>query len=86
MVCARNPGIAGDGFRRGHGYIGLIDSAGWPNAVGLGDIGAIGIAQGQKTTLKITADKQLMAKARTTPRVLMITNDPNKAKVVIKIK
>ena len=44
------------------------------------------LAPGQKTTLKITADKQLMAKARTTPRVLMITNDPNKAKVVIKIK
>ena len=44
------------------------------------------LAPGQKTTLRITADKQLMAKARTTPRGLMITNDPNKAKVVIKIK
>ena len=44
------------------------------------------LSPGQKTTLKVTANKQLMAKARTTPRVLMITNDPNKAKVVIKIK
>lgn len=49
-------------------------------------LGKTELAPGQKTTLKITADKELMAKARTTPRVLMITNDPNKAKVVIKIK
>ena len=49
-------------------------------------LGKTELAPGQKTTLKITADKELMAKARTTPRVLMITNDPQKAKVVIKIK
>lgn len=49
-------------------------------------LGKTELAPGQKTTLKITADKELMAKARTTPRVLMITNDTNKAKVVIKIK
>ena len=49
-------------------------------------LGKTELAPGQKTTLKITADKELMAKERTTPRVLMITNDPNKAKVVIKIK
>ena len=44
------------------------------------------LAPGQKTTLKITADREIMSKARTLPRVLMITNDPNNAKVVIKIK
>ncbi|MGM9732749.1 MAG: DUF1573 domain-containing protein [Prevotella sp.] len=49
-------------------------------------LGKSELAPGQKTTLKITADRELMAKARTQPRVLMITNDPNKAKVVIKIK
>lgn len=44
------------------------------------------LAPGQKTTLKVTADREMMEKARTAPRVLMITNDPDKAKVVIKIK
>ena len=49
-------------------------------------LGKSELAPGQKTTLKITAEHNLMSKARTQPRVLMITNDPNKAKVVIKIK
>lgn len=44
------------------------------------------LAPGQKTTLKVTADREMMKKARTAPRVMMITNDPHKAKVVIKIK
>ena len=49
-------------------------------------LGKTELAPGQKTTLKITADRKMMSKARTQPRVLMITNDPNKAKVVLRIK
>ncbi len=43
------------------------------------------LAPGEKTKLKIKAYGEQLAKARSKPRVLMITNDPNHAKVVIKI-
>lgn len=49
-------------------------------------LGKTELDPGQKTTLKITAEKQLMEKARVKPRVMMITNDPDKAKVVIRIE
>ena len=45
-VGADDPGIAGDGFGGGHGHVGLIDAAGGPHAVGLGHVGAVGVAQG----------------------------------------
>ena len=41
---------------------------------------------GESTTLKITAYREQLAKAHGRPRVLMITNDPDRPKVVIKIK
>jgi hypothetical protein len=41
---------------------------------------------GQSTKLKVTATETQLQKARTRPRVLMITNDPDHAKVVIGIK
>lgn len=41
---------------------------------------------GDKATLKITADPKAMKNLRTQPRVLMITNDPKNAKVVINVK
>lgn len=37
-------------------------------------------------TLKVVADSSVLANSKIKPRVLMITNDPNKAKVVINIK
>ena len=40
---------------------------------------------GESTKLKITALRDELEKQRSKPRVLMITNDPDKAKVVIKI-
>ena len=40
---------------------------------------------GESTKLKITAHSELLSKARTKPRILMITNDPDKSKVVITI-
>ena len=43
------------------------------------------VKPGESTELKITAYREELAKARTKPRVLMITNDPNKPKVVINI-
>ena len=45
-VRADDPGIAGDRLGGGHGHVGLVDAAGGPYAVGLGDVGAVGIAQG----------------------------------------
>ena len=45
-VRAHHPGVAGDGLGGGHGHIGLVDAAGGPHAVGLGHVGAVGIAQG----------------------------------------
>jgi len=40
---------------------------------------------GETTTLKVTAERAELLKARSKPRVLMITNDPDKSKVVIEI-
>lgn len=40
----------------------------------------------ESTTLKITAEREELQKARSKPRILMITNDPDKAKVIIEIK
>ena len=40
---------------------------------------------GQQTKLKITADREQLLKSKTKPRVLMITNDPDHAKVIINI-
>ena len=40
---------------------------------------------GESTKLKITAERDELKKARTKPRILMITNDPDKSKVVITI-
>ena len=41
---------------------------------------------GESAKLKITAYKKQLKKARSKPRVLMITNDPDKSKVVIHVK
>lgn len=43
------------------------------------------IEPGHTAKLKITADMKQIAKARRVPRVLMITNDPDNPKVVIRI-
>lgn len=43
------------------------------------------IKPGETTKLKITAMRDELKKQRAKPRVLMITNDPDRAKVVIKI-
>lgn len=43
------------------------------------------IAPGSQAVLKVTADERQLRSVRTQPRVLMITNDPENAKVVIKI-
>lgn len=44
------------------------------------------IAPGQSTVLKVTGFADELAKLRTRPRILMITNDPDHAKVVVNIK
>ena len=44
------------------------------------------IAPGQTTTLHVTGFKEELAKVKGRPRILMITNDPDHAKVVINIK
>ena len=44
------------------------------------------IAPGQVTTLKVTGFAEELAKVKGRPRILMITNDPDHAKVVINIK
>lgn len=44
------------------------------------------IAPGQAAHLKITGTAQELLKLRTRPRILMITNDPDHAKVVVNIK
>lgn len=41
------------------------------------------IGPGETARLKVTAIKSMIAKARTTPKVLMITNDPSQPKVII---
>ena len=43
------------------------------------------IVPGGTTSLKVTAFADQLAKVRTRPRVLMITNDPKRPKVVITI-
>lgn len=43
------------------------------------------IAPGQTAKLKVTAHQKDLKKARTQPRILMITNDPENSKVVINI-
>lgn len=43
------------------------------------------LAPGESTKLKITAHRDALKKVRTQPRVLMITNDPEKPKVTITI-
>lgn len=40
---------------------------------------------GEETKLKVTANPDVLRKSRQRPRILMITNDPDKAKVVIDI-
>ena len=44
------------------------------------------IAPGQSTVLKVTGYAAELTKLRTRPRILMITNDPDHAKVVVNIK
>jgi len=44
------------------------------------------IAPGEKVRMKITAEARQLKAARSQPRVLMITNDPERPKVVIQIK
>lgn len=44
------------------------------------------IAPGEKARLKVTADRDEVRNLKKEPRVLMITNDPEKPKVVIRIK
>ena len=40
---------------------------------------------GESAKLKVTAEKKLLKTARSKPRVLMITNDPDQPKTTIKI-
>ena len=40
---------------------------------------------GEQTKLKITADREKLLKSKTRPRILMITNDPDKAKIIINV-
>lgn len=48
-------------------------------------LGKQNLEAGETTTLKVTAERDELLKARSKPRVLMITNDPDKSKVVIEI-
>jgi hypothetical protein len=48
-------------------------------------LGKSTLQAGESTKLKITAQRNQLLKARTKPRILMITNDPDKSKVVITI-
>ena len=48
-------------------------------------LGKSTLQTGESTKLKITAYRDQLAKTRTKPRILMITNDPDKSKVVIPI-
>ena len=43
------------------------------------------LQSGEQTKLKITVDAKEIKKARSKPRVLMITNDPKRAKVIINV-
>lgn len=48
-------------------------------------LGKSEIGVGEQTKLKVTCEKESLQKARSKPRVLMITNDPDMSKVVINI-
>ncbi|MDD7097944.1 MAG: DUF1573 domain-containing protein [Prevotella sp.] len=48
-------------------------------------LGKAELQPGETTTLKITAIKEQIKKAKSMPRVLMITNDPDNPKIVIKV-
>lgn len=48
-------------------------------------LGKRSLQPGESTKLKITAERDEIKKARTQPRILMITNDPDKSKIVITI-
>ena len=48
-------------------------------------LGKAELQPGETTTLKITAIKDQIKKAKSMPRVLMITNDPDNPKIVIKV-
>ena len=48
-------------------------------------LGKTTLQTGESTKLKITAERDELKKARTKPRILMITNDPDHSKVVITI-
>ena len=48
-------------------------------------LGKSTLQAGESTKLKIMAQRDRLLKARTKPRILMITNDPDKSKVVITI-
>jgi hypothetical protein len=48
-------------------------------------LGKSTLQPGESSKLKITAERYELKKARTKPRILMITNDPDKSKVVINI-
>jgi hypothetical protein len=49
-------------------------------------LGKSRLMPGESTSLKITGEANELKKARSVPRVLMITNDPRRSKVVITIK
>jgi hypothetical protein len=49
-------------------------------------LGKSELRSGEQTKLKVTADRDRLLKARSKPRVLMITNDPDHSKVVITIQ
>lgn len=49
------------------------------------ELGKTRLKPGESTKLKITGDAAELKKARTTPRVLMITNAPRQSKVVITV-
>ena len=44
------------------------------------------IEPGQSTTLKIVGFAEELAKVKSRPRILMITNDPDHSKIVINVK
>lgn len=44
------------------------------------------LAPGESTKLKVTAYREQLSKVRTRPRILMITNDPNRPKVILYIQ
>ena len=48
-------------------------------------LGKAKLAPGEQTKLKVTAERKDLRHVRSQPRVLMITNDPQNAKVVINI-